>query len=84
MKKRRNFYLIIGILLLALNCLVWIGGTSVTDSSRNYRDDPAYMSGYYFGKSVFAIIGVVLLVIAWSIQRKIKRREKQELIDSFD
>jgi len=85
MKKRRNTYLIIGFILLALNCLVWIGGaSSVPDSSRDYRDNPAYMSGYYFGKSVFAMIGIVLLVVAWSIHRKIKRREKQDLIDSFD
>jgi len=84
MKKRRNTYLIIGFILLALNCLTWLAGaSSVKDSSIDY-DNPAYMSGYYFGKSVFAIIGIILLTIAWSIHRKIKRKEKQDMIDSFD
>jgi hypothetical protein len=47
------------------------------------KGDAAIMIGHYIGMNLFTIIAIILLYAAYRVQKKIKRKELQELADSF-
>ncbi|OQP59264.1 hypothetical protein A3860_38070 [Niastella vici] len=80
MKIRRNIYLIVGITLIVLNLLV---------SYSMYLDYELLLTNdinsvyYMIGNQAFTIIGLFLLLGAWRVQRKIKRKKRQAMENAF-
>jgi len=81
MKKRRNINFFIGIILILLNVLVNLANQN--DPDQHSRGN-AYNIGYYIGSNFIAIIGLVLLYIAYRYHKKIKSKEDSELNKSID
>jgi hypothetical protein len=40
-------------------------------------------TGYFIGRNFFLFIGIILLVTAWLIDKKVKKNRRKNLIDSF-
>ena len=84
MKIFRNILMIVGILAILLNIPGWLkpadlGGISDASAS----EIEAYRLGQRIGGSIFAIFGSLLLFTAFMINRKIKKKKTEDLIDSF-
>lgn len=80
MKTRRNIYLITGITLIVLNSLV---------SFSMYQEFAFVLSNdinsvyYMIGNQAFTILGLFLLLGAYRVQRKIKRKKRLALENAF-
>ena len=82
MKTRRVLYTIIGSLLIGLNLL-----TDLAAPDRPYTntESEAYNTGYLIGSHFLAIIGLILLLIAFRLHRKLKRSgDKSEIERSIE
>lgn len=78
MKQRRNVYFIVGTLLVLLNLLVDIANPNVLPEG----EDAAYSVGYLVGGHFMLIIGVILLIRAYRLHRKIKKAEDNNALDA--
>ncbi|WP_127126532.1 hypothetical protein [Pseudoflavitalea rhizosphaerae] len=80
MKICRNIYLILGILLITLNCITTL---SRLNEIKSQLTDIARGTGYLIGSHFLLIIGLFLLFGAYRVQKKIKRKEQQALENAF-
>ena len=78
MKTRRTVYYILAVLFILFNIPGWIHFNKT-----KLPDDAAERAGYCFGSCIFFIIGLVFLLLTFSINKKIKRKKEQELVDSL-
>jgi hypothetical protein len=86
MKTRKKVYIISGIVLILYNIIGYLG-TYVTPGKRNINDDLSgdiygvivYFIGFNFGN----IIGIILLIMAYNVSKKIKRKADQELVNQI-
>ena len=69
LKIRRALYTIIGSLLIVLNFLVDI---ATPDRSSANTENQAYNRGYMMGSHLLAFIGLLLLLFAFRLNKKIK------------
>ncbi|MEI8059528.1 MAG: hypothetical protein WCG67_05165 [Ferruginibacter sp.] len=68
MKSRSTLYLFIGVALILFNILVFL---FEPNNVKQAPKDVAYNIGYYFGAYFLALIGLVFLLAAWRLHRKI-------------
>jgi hypothetical protein len=47
------------------------------------KGDLAYSLGHYLGFNLFLILGIIFLRVAYKANKKLKKRKRQELLDSF-
>lgn len=80
MKTRKKIYTAIGVTLIILNLLVDL---VTLNEFRSLPGDNAYVFGYYVGAHILLFIGIALLLMAYRLQKKITRKEAQQLIDSI-
>jgi len=78
-KKRRNIYLIFGILLVVLNLSTTLVQILAGDSRRN---DISFNN--LFGNNLFFVVGLVLLRAAFKLHIRIKKAEKLAFERSID
>ena len=87
MKTRRIIYLVLGCILVVFNLVAYINYFSNPSSELvtppALKGDIPYMIGTFLGLSLFLIIGVIFLYASYRVGRKIAKKKKQELIDSF-
>lgn len=87
MKTRRIVYLVLACLFCGLNLLVYL--ITLMHPNEQIGVDPkdkgdaATMAGHYVGLNLFTIIGIIFLYTAYRVQKKIKRKELQEIVESF-
>ena len=87
MKARRTIYIVIGSILILLNILLDIASFYEVINSGN--PDPsenggAFSVGYFIGGHIFLIIGLVLLRLAYKLNKKIKNENARELKEAID
>jgi hypothetical protein len=76
--RTRNTLIVIGIILIIFNALSYMkGNVNIPDAGASAK------IGYLIGRSLFFIIGAILLVIAYYNHRKVERKRKSEMTDSF-
>lgn len=76
--KSRNTLIIAGIILILFNAMSFIAGkVNIPD------EGAAHKAGYLVGRNMFFITGVILLLIAYSVHKKVLRKRKKEMLDSF-
>jgi hypothetical protein len=80
MKTRKIFYTIIGNILVVLNLLFDIAEFR---TRRSPKEDCTYSIGYFVGSHILLIVGLILLRIAHNLQKKLKKKQVQEIIDSI-
>ncbi len=81
MKTRRNIYIGIGSILILLNVLVdIISFTEYTPESTGV----GFSIGYFIGSHFLLIFGVILLRLAYRLNKRIKSREELTLDKSID
>lgn len=80
MKIRRNIYLVTGIILIVLNSLVTYSMYQNFELALNDKTNSVF---YMIGNQAFTIIGLFLLLGAYRVQRKINRKKRQALENSF-
>lgn len=68
MRLRRNIYLVIGIVLIALNLLSDLLGSKEIISESG---DTSFSLGYMIGSHIMLIVGLILTGFAYKIQKKI-------------
>ena len=77
MKTRRNIYIIIGSILILLNLLMDIA------EYKEYTREIFFNIGYLLGSHFLLIIGVVLLILANRVQKKINTIKQYEWDESI-
>jgi hypothetical protein len=87
MKTRRIIYLVLGCILVLFNLVACVNyffnpAAEITVPPEHKGDIP-YVIGHFIGLNLFLIIGVILLYASYRIGRKLARKKKQEIIDSF-
>ena len=82
MKTRRFFYILIGSLLILINLLVDLVNPDKPDIDGNNN---SYSIGYFIGAHIFIIIGLILLISAFQLNKKIKLlKENKEIKKAVD
>ncbi|HEY8970799.1 MAG TPA: hypothetical protein VIM64_16945 [Puia sp.] len=81
MKTRRSIFLTLAVILLVLN-LVTLVAVRVPIPPQ-YKGDTAYTVGHYVGKFLFAIIALFLLNEVRRINKRIRARQRRELLNAF-
>jgi len=81
MKTWRNIYLVVGILLIFLNCCMTFS------MYKNYQladiIPDIYGIAYMIGNQFMTITGIIILIGAYRIQRNINREKREALENSF-
>jgi hypothetical protein len=76
--RTRNTLIVIGILFILFNALSYMrGNVNIPDGGTSAK------IGYLIGRSLFFIIGAILLLLAYNNHRKVERKRKNEMMDSF-
>ncbi len=75
--KARNILITLGVLLILMNALSFMGEQST--ASNEYANSTAY----FIGRNIFFIAGVILLVIAYFQHKKIIARREKDMMDNF-
>ena len=87
MKIRRTIYLVIACIFTGLNLLMYFIvlmhpneqiGVDPAD-----KGDAAIQFGHYIGLNLFTIVGIIFYYAAYRVQKKIKRKEMKEMLESF-
>lgn len=85
MRTRRIIYLVLACLFIAIQIVVYIFiPPAETFIPLEYKGDTAYSAGTYFGINIFLIIAIFLLIGVYRVGRKIKLKERQQLLEAFD
>jgi hypothetical protein len=85
MKTRRIIYLVLACLFIAIQMIVYIFiPPAETFIPLEYKGDTAYTAGTYVGINIFLIIAIFLLIGVYRVGRKIKLRERQQMLEAFD
>jgi hypothetical protein len=77
----KNILLILGILLIVFNLLGYAAGASAFPE--NPEATRAEKAGYFIGSNLFFITGAILLFISYRINKKLKKRQDRNLVDSL-
>lgn len=80
MKTRRTVYLIVGIILVVLNVLTDI----IAIADGEYERDFAFSVGYFLGSHILMLFGLILLRMAYMLNRKIRNMENKHLDKDID
>lgn len=80
MKNRRSAYIAIGSFLIVFNLLTDI---VQPDKQKGNAESAAYNAGYFFGAHLLLFIGIVLLIMAYRLHKKIKRLSTESEIDQI-
>lgn len=80
MKTRRSIYIVVGTVLILLNILLDIVNP---DSANNFTGD-AFNIGYFLGSHFLVISGLVLLSLAYKVDKKIKMKKLAQLEREID
>jgi hypothetical protein len=83
MKIFRNILIIIGILAILVNIPGWLAPEDPAALADLPEGDSAGLMAYRLGHNSFAIFGLLLLFTAFMINRKIKKKKRKDIIDSF-
>jgi hypothetical protein len=78
MKILRAVLYILGILLILLNIV-----SLITSEKTHMPKETAERVGYYLGFCLFFLPGIVFILIARSISKKIRRKKEQQLVNSL-
>ena len=82
--KKRNLTIkilrIIATIFLVVQIFSYIG---VLTAHSEPLTEPAEIAGYYFGLNTFLLISLILFVIAYRLQKKLKKSTQVDLIDSI-
>lgn len=76
--KVRNALIIVGIILILFNLMSYMTGKVNIP-----EEDTAQKIGYLFGRNLFLIAGVIILLIAYRDHKRVLRKRKNEMLDSF-
>jgi hypothetical protein len=77
MKILKNILLVLAILLIALNLL------SYTTGKYNVPNGTSNALAYLIGRNSPLIVGILLLLIVFIIDRRIRINKRKEMVDSF-
>jgi hypothetical protein len=77
MKIARAILYTVGILFILLTFINWINLKKI-DLPKDETERIAY-----YGYNIFLIIGIVFILIARSLSKKIRRKKEKELLDSL-
>jgi hypothetical protein len=80
MKTRRAILLSVAGILLFLNLVVLMASPKIPPE---YNGDPAFAFGWYTGKLLLALIAFYLLIEAGRVNKKIKAKHREELMNAF-
>lgn len=87
MKIRRTLYFVLGCICAGLNLLMYfivlMHPNEQIGVDPKDKGDAAIMVGHYFGVNLFTIVGIIFFYAAYRVQKKIKRKEMQEMLESF-
>ena len=87
MKIRRIIYLVLGCILVVFNVVAYVTYFSNPASALaippEEKGDIPYLIGEYLGLNLFLIVGVIFLYASYRVSKKIARKKKEELVDSF-
>jgi hypothetical protein len=76
--KARNILIVVALILIFFNALSYAGGnTGLPEGDRVNK------TAYLIGRNFLFIIGLILLVIAYFIHRKVTRRRNKNMVDSL-
>lgn len=81
MKIRKIIYLVLGVLLIVINCMVTLTSFKELKTHFTSAEDDI---GYLIGSQIFLYIGVWLIYRSYKVQQKINAKSRQALIDAFD
>lgn len=80
MQRKIKTLKVIGTVLLALQIIVYL---SSFGKQSEKPTDTAELFGYYTGFNLLLIIAVILLINAYSLKKRLKKQEQQDLVDSI-
>jgi LPXTG-motif cell wall-anchored protein len=83
MNRTAKILNIIGMILIVFQLMGYLGTASADKPTDDFHKEAANTIWYHIGYNLFLIIGVILLIIAFFISRKNKKRKLQEMIDSI-
>jgi hypothetical protein len=76
--KTRNTLIFLGLLFILLNALSYVkGNTNVPEEHAEYK------IAYLIGRNIFFIIGLILLMFAYFRHRKVERKRRKDMVDTF-
>jgi hypothetical protein len=79
MKTRKNIYLIAGIVLIILNLIADL----MDIKEYSTHENASYSIGYFIGSNIFHFVGIMLVIIAYKVQKRIKAAEINKMIDNI-
>ena len=81
MRVTRIILIVLGILLIVLNGIGFLGG--VTPFLKDPTEPMINRIAFFIGSTAVSILGLLLLFIAWLINIRIKRKENKKMVDSL-
>jgi hypothetical protein len=81
METRRNIYTTIGWILIAVNLLVNL--VEIREMASQWENKNLRI-GYLIGSNILVIFGIVLLRMAYRLQKKIERKKASGLEESLN
>jgi hypothetical protein len=85
MKTRRIIYLVLACLLTGFQIVVYIVSPPAEALiPSEHRGDTAYTAGTYVGINIYLIIAIFLFIGVYRVGRKIKLKERQQMLEAFD
>jgi hypothetical protein len=79
MKAKIKTFNIIAICLVVFQLFGYLGNAGKKPAEGNAGDDIAYNIGF----NIFFITAIILFIITFFLRRKLKRNEKEDMIDSI-
>ena len=76
--KARNILIVLAIIMILFNGLAYLSGNMKVPET-NTENRIAFMIGWNF----LLILGLILLVIAFFVHKKVNRKRRKKMIDSF-
>ncbi len=79
MKVTRTVLITLAVLLILVNLLPYLSGSAPAIPKDETVNKIAYLIGFH----MFLILGIILLLVAHILGRKIKARANKEMVDSL-
>ncbi|MEP7375001.1 MAG: hypothetical protein ABI675_16510 [Chitinophagaceae bacterium] len=76
--KGRNIFIGIAFFLILFNALPYFSG-NISIPEGTSVDRMAYLVGY----NILVVIALILLIIAFFVHRRVNRKRRKEMLDSF-
>jgi hypothetical protein len=81
MKAFRISLIVIGAVLIFFNLISFLSGSHPEIPDK--VDKASYMFGYYLGRTLLLVTGLLLFLWAYRIKKKMRRKKEAEMYDSF-